>query len=106
MLKISKSALDKLKNMLEQEDPIKSGIRVGVRGSGECALSYYLGIQKKAMEGDSVISYDGIDVFIDKLSLEKLAEIELDYLENPIKSGFIFRDIKSNEQGKSIKCKC
>ena len=71
-------------------------MRVGVRGSGDCALSFYLGIQKEAIEGDTMFQYSDITVYMDQISIEKLDQIELDYLENHIKTGFVFRDVNKD----------
>jgi iron-sulfur cluster assembly protein len=95
MLSISKAALNKLRKVLEEHNLTSGGIRLGVRGSGNCALSFYLGIQKEPLAGDSIIKYEDINIFMDQISIDKLADIELDYLENPVKTGFVFRDFDS-----------
>jgi iron-sulfur cluster assembly protein len=105
MIKVSESALNQLKKILSEENIPEGGIRIGVRGSGNCGLNYYLGIQKEKMAGDKHIQLDGIHIFMDEFSMEKLNTLELDYIVSPVKTGFVFKEINSSANESSGKCR-
>ena len=105
MIKISKSALYQLRQVLSEHDLPEGGIRIGVRGSSNCGLNYYLGIQKAAMAEDKVIKINGIHIFMDEYSIEKLNTVELDYILSTVKTGFVFREIDSPDNENPKKCR-
>src|SRR5512140_56464 len=49
--------------------PETYGLRVGVKGGGCSGLSYSLGFDKEAREGDKKIVVDGVNIFVDPKSL-------------------------------------
>jgi len=91
MIKITDKAIKQLKQLLPENKEAPSGLRIGVRGNGKCVLNYFVAAEKKSLPEDEIFKIDGLTIFIDKKSLTKLREVELDYLEGIDRSDFIFR---------------
>jgi iron-sulfur cluster assembly protein len=91
MIKITERAVNQLKYMLEQQNFPDHNIRIGARGKNSCTLNFYLGIQKNPLPGDNQYQMDGITIIIDSISESRMQDIELDYIDIPGHSGFIFR---------------
>ena len=72
--------------------PETYGLRVGVKGGGCSGLSYSLGFDKEAREGDKIIAKDGVNLFVDPKSLFYLSGTELDYTDGLNGRGFVFNN--------------
>ena len=104
MMKITDSAIKQFKKILDEQHPRQGGIRIGARGNGDCALTYYIGLQTEALKNDISFRIGEVDFFMDQLSKEKLESIEIDYLENPFKTGFIFREVDTGKKRDTTGC--
>ena len=74
---------------MSQED---HSIRIGARGEGKCAMNYYIGIQKEPLPDDKVYNWQGITIIMDPISVGRMMNVELDYIEMQYRSGFVFRN--------------
>ncbi|HET9136660.1 MAG TPA: iron-sulfur cluster assembly accessory protein [Candidatus Kapabacteria bacterium] len=81
--------------------PETYGLRVGVKGGGCSGLSYSLGFDKEAREGDKVLKIEGVNLFIDPKSLFYLSGTQLDYTDGLNGRGFVF-----NNPNASKTCGC
>jgi iron-sulfur cluster assembly protein len=72
--------------------PETYGLRVGVKGGGCSGLSYSLGFDKEAREGDKKITIDGVNIFVDPKSLFYLSGTQLDYTDGLNGKGFVFNN--------------
>ena len=77
------------------------GIRIGVRSKGCSGLSYTLEFADKQEPLDEVIDTQGIKLLIDAKASLFLIGTEMDYEEEKLKSGFVFKN--PNEKGR---CGC
>ena len=82
--------ITKIKN--ENNIPGSYGLRVGVKGGGCSGLTYTLGFDMDAKEGDSVIEQSGIKLFVDGKSLFYLTGTELDFTDGLNGRGFVFNN--------------
>ncbi|MDP4220619.1 MAG: iron-sulfur cluster assembly accessory protein [Bacteroidota bacterium] len=89
------------KIMAANNIPDTFGLRVGVKGGGCSGLSYSLGFDKEAREGDKQIIKDGVRIFIDPKSLFYLSGTHLDYTDGLNGKGFVF-----NNPNASKSCGC
>ena len=76
----------------ENNIPDSYGLRVGVKGGGCSGLTYTLGFDTDAKEGDSVIEQNGIKLFVDGKSLFYLSGTELDFTDGLNGRGFVFNN--------------
>jgi iron-sulfur cluster assembly protein len=76
----------------ENNIPDTFGLRVGVKGGGCSGLTYTLGFDAEAQEGDTVIEDNGIKLFVDGKSLFYLMGTELDFTNGLNGKGFVFNN--------------
>jgi iron-sulfur cluster assembly protein len=74
---------------------VKTGLRLGIKGGGCSGLSYDLALvnDDETSGLDTVIPFDGFDVFLDPKSVIYLSGITLDFHATGLEArGFVFRD--------------
>lgn len=81
MIKITESAIEKLKTLISEEnmDVNTHYLRVGVKGGGCSGLSYIMDFDTHTDEDDTVIKIDPINVIINKKSLLYISGTTLDH---------------------------
>jgi len=101
-ISVTEKAVGEIKRiMVENKVPDGYGLRIGVRGGGCSGLSYTLGFDEKANDGDTVIEADSINIFVDGKSLFHISGTELDFTDGLTGKGFIF-----NNPNASRTCGC
>ncbi|MBY0407170.1 MAG: iron-sulfur cluster assembly accessory protein [Rickettsiales bacterium] len=98
---ISDAALGRIHALLGKRGKPSAGIKVGVRSRGCSGLSYTIEYADEVSKFDEVVERDGVKVLIDPKAVMFLIGTEMDYVEEELKSGFIFRN--PNEKGR---CGC
>lgn len=90
---LSEKAVSEVKKIMEQNKiPDTYGLRVGVKGGGCSGLSYSLGFDAEAREGDKIIAKEGVQIFIDTKSLFYLSGTQLDFTDGLNGRGFVFNN--------------
>lgn len=90
---ITEKAVSEIKKIMEENKvPSEFGLRIGVKGGGCSGLTYTLGFDPSAREGDTLIEYDGIRLFVDGKSLFYLSGTQLDYSNGLNGKGFVFNN--------------
>lgn len=100
-LNITDAAANRIQHLLSQRCKPSAGIRIGVRSRGCSGLSYTLEYADAVDKFDEVVEDKGVKVLIDPKAVMFLIGTEMDYVEEKLKSGFIFRN--PNEKGR---CGC
>ena len=95
----AKKEIEKIKH--ENEIPNTYGLRIGVKGGGCSGLTYTLGFDAEEKEGDTVIEFDNLKLFVDGKSLFYLTGTELDFTSGLNGKGFVF-----NNPNASKTCGC
>lgn len=91
-LLLTPKAVEMVKQMRDKEGlGPELGLRVSVVGGGCSGFQYSLAFDERK-EGDSVTTLDGVNVFIDEISLPYLAGTTLDYVEGLHGAGFKFNN--------------
>ena len=90
LINITDSALNEVRRLLPSEDP-DYGLRLGIKGGGCSGLSYVLELSEKD-EKDTVLDYDGFQVYLDPKSTIYLSGITLDFQSGLQGKGFVFQN--------------
>lgn len=98
---ITPAALERIKELLDKRGKPSLGIRVGLRTKGCSGLSYTLEYADEKQPLDEVVEFEGMTVLIDAKALMFILGTEMDYVEEKLQSGFVFRN--PNEKGR---CGC
>ena len=91
-LELTAKAVEKVKEILSNQDPKPQGLRVAVVGGGCSGFSYQMNFESESNGIDKVFEFDGLKVFVDQASLMYLNGTKIDYLETLEGSGFKFEN--------------
>ena len=91
----------RVKALIEGRGKPTAGIRIGVRTKGCSGLSYTLEFADKQELMDEVVETEGLKLLIDPKASLFLIGTEMDYEEEKLKQGFVFKN--PNEKGR---CGC
>lgn len=101
VMSVTPAAALQVKALIDKRGKETAGIRIGVRTKGCSGLSYTLEYADKQEPMDEVVETEGVKLLIDpKASLFLIGTI-MDYEEEKLKSGFVFKN--PNEKGR---CGC
>ena len=100
-LTLTPQAIAKVREIMATQDPLPSGLRIGVVGGGCSGFQYSMAFETQAGMMDKVFSFDDLKVYVDGTSLMYLNGCKVDYLETVEAAGFKF----DNPQVKST-CGC
>jgi len=89
VITISDAAAEKAKEVLTAEGKANWGLRIYTTEGGCCGTSYGMDIDEKPKEGDAVIEKNGLKVFVDKNTSEKLDGMGIDFIDDGARQGFI-----------------
>jgi iron-sulfur cluster assembly protein len=98
---VTPTAAERVKALIVGRGKPTVGIRIGVRSKGCSGLSYTLEFAEKQEPLDEVIETQGIKLLIDAKASLFLIGTEMDFEEEKLKSGFVFKN--PNEKGR---CGC
>jgi iron-sulfur cluster assembly protein len=98
---VTSAAAERVKALVEKRGKPTAGVRIGVRTKGCSVLSYTLEFAEKQEPMDEMVETQGIKLLIDPKASLFLIGTEMDYEEEKLKSGFVFRN--PNEKGR---CGC
>ena len=101
LMMVTPLAAERVKGLIEGRGKPTAGIRIGVRTKGCSGLSYTLEFADKQEPMDEVIEAHGIKLLVDPKASLFLIGTEMDYEEEKLKSGFVFKN--PNEKGR---CGC
>lgn len=91
-LEITPTALEKVKEILSQQAPQPTGLRLAVVGGGCSGFSYQMNFENDTNPVDKTFDFDGLKVFVDQASLMYLKGTKIDYVESLTGSGFKFEN--------------
>jgi iron-sulfur cluster assembly protein len=100
-INLTPAAVERVKSLLEKRGKPAAGIRIGVKTKGCSGLSYTLEFADEKGAMDEVVQQDGVTVLIDPKATLFVLGTEMDYVEEKLQSGFVFKN--PNEKGR---CGC
>ena len=101
VMSVTPTAAERVKALIDGRGKPTAGIRIGVRSKGCSGMSYTLEFADKQEPMDEIVETAGIKILIDPKASLFLIGTEMDYEEEKLKSGFVFRN--PNEKGR---CGC
>lgn len=91
-LHLTPSAAKHIQSILSRH-PEAVGLRVGLKPSGCAQYSYVIDVANIVdPEMDIVIESEGVKVVVDKASLEKISDTEIDYEQQGLNSMLVFNN--------------
>jgi iron-sulfur cluster assembly protein len=100
-IKLTEAAALRVQELLSKRGKPSLGIRIGVRSKGCSGLSYTLEYADQRDPMDELVEQHGVTVLIDPKATLFILGTEMDYVEEKLQSGFVFRN--PNEKGR---CGC
>lgn len=98
---LTDAAAHRVKAMIASRGKPTLGVRVGVRTKGCSGLSYTLEFADEKGPFDEEVTDKGVTVFIDPKASMFILGTEMDFVEDQLESGFVFKN--PNEKGR---CGC
>jgi iron-sulfur cluster assembly protein len=92
MVSLTSKAIDKVKEILDSQEPKPAGLRIAVVGGGCSGFSYSMAFENTPNMLDKTYNYEGLKVFVDQASMLYLDGAEVDYVETIEGSGFKFNN--------------
>jgi iron-sulfur cluster assembly protein len=100
-LTLTETAFERVKVLLAQRGKPSAGIRISIRTKGCSGLSYAIEYADEKGLLDEVMEQEDVTIFIDPKAILFILGTEMDYVEDKMQSGFVFRN--PNEKGR---CGC
>ena len=100
-IQLTDAAATRVQELIIKRDKKALGIRIGVRQGGCSGLSYTFEYCDEKAPHDEMVEDKGVTVFIDPKAIMYLIGTTMDYVDEKVKSGFVF--INPNEKAK---CGC
>ncbi len=91
-IKLTSSAIKRVKTLMERADSGVLGLRVGVTNTGCSGHMYKVEYTDDKRPQEEVVEQDGITIFIDPLAMMFIFGSTLDYVEDKLQSGFVFEN--------------
>lgn len=87
--------MKRLKYLLSQKNESDLYIKIGVKKRGCNGLSYTMNYDKSINKLDELVERDDVKVVIDNKAVMFLIGTQMDYIENDLKSVFVFNNPNS-----------
>ncbi|NUS72595.1 MAG: iron-sulfur cluster insertion protein ErpA [Corynebacteriales bacterium] len=98
---LTDTAAEKVKTLLTQEGRDDLQLRIAVQPGGCSGLRYQLYFDDRALDGDQVTDFNGVEVAVDKMSQPYLIGASIDFVDTIQKQGFT---IDNPNAGSSCAC--
>lgn len=87
-VEITQSALEKIKDLLTEENNPQLKLRTFVQGGGCSGFQYGFTFDEEVNEDDFLIENDGVTVLVDAMSMQYLLGATIDYKEDLMSCSF------------------
>ena len=92
MIQLTETAVSKVREILDGQEPKPAGLRISVVGGGCSGFSYSMAFETSPGMLDKTYSFNGLSVFVDQASMLYLDGAEVDYVETLEGAGFKFNN--------------
>lgn len=101
VIAVTDAAAERVKALMAKSRGEVKGLRIGIKTKGCSGMSYSVEYAKERSPGDEIVEDKGVTLFIDPKATLFIIGSEMDYVEDKLESGFVFRN--PNEKGR---CGC
>lgn len=98
-LEVTQSAQDKLYEIISQSDEDVSAIRIYIGGGGCGGLSYGMTFTDQKSDFDTVLSFEGFNIYVDVVALNYLRGAQIDYIQETGRERFVFNNVFAETGG-------
>src|SRR6202167_3848037 len=91
-LTMTDAAASRIQALLDKRGKPAVGVRIGVRSRGCSGLSYTLEYADEKGRFDEVVEDKGVTVLVDPKAVMFILGTEMDYVEEKLETGFVFRN--------------
>jgi iron-sulfur cluster assembly accessory protein len=95
MVKLTKTAAEMVKRIIQREKLLGYGLRVAIVGGGLNGFEYTLSFCEASSPSDLVFKSEGFFIFVDPTSHLYLDGVTIDYVNNDDGDGFVFLNPRS-----------
>jgi iron-sulfur cluster assembly protein len=92
MVTLTPIAVEKVREIMNQQNPLPSGLRVAVVGGGCSGFTYHMAFENGSSDSDNVYEFGELKVMVDQMSEMYLDGVEIDYVESLEGAGFKFNN--------------
>jgi iron-sulfur cluster insertion protein len=92
MLTITDSSIDKIKDLLSEENNPNLKLRAFVQGGGCSGMSYGFTFDEAQNEDDFSVERSGVIVLVDSMSMQYLNNAVIDYKEDIMGAQFVIQN--------------
>ena len=92
-LEVTRSAQEKLHEIISQTDEDVSAIRIYISGGGCGGLSYGMTFTDEQSDFDTLLQFDGFKILVDVVALNYLRGAQIDYIEEVGRERFVFNNV-------------
>ena len=92
MVQLTETAISKVREILDTQEPKPAGLSIAVVGGGCSGFSYSMAFENSPGMLDKTYTFDGLRVFVDQASLLYLDGAQVDFVETLEGSGFKFNN--------------
>ena len=92
MVNLTETAVSKVREILDTQEPKPAGLRISVVGGGCSGFSYSMAFENSPGMLDKTYTFDGLKVYVDQASLLYLDGAQVDFVETLEGSGFKFNN--------------
>jgi iron-sulfur cluster assembly protein len=92
MVQLTEVAAGKVKEIMGQQNPAPTALRVAVVGGGCSGFSYHMAFDNQENPSDNVYECGGVKLLVDQMSEMYLDGVSIDYIETLEGAGFKFNN--------------
>jgi iron-sulfur cluster assembly protein len=92
MIQMTQKAVEKVKEILETQEPKPAGLRISVVGGGCSGFNYSMAFETSPGLLDKTYTFEGLSLYVDQASMLYLDGAEVDYVETMEGAGFKFNN--------------
>jgi len=92
IITVTEAAAGKIRELLSEEGKTDSGLRVFVQGGGCSGFQYGLMIEEAGGVGDQLFQSNGVNLFVDPVSISYLKGAEVDFVDTITGGGFTIKN--------------